>query len=333
MYISGWLTHVPRRRPNRVRILYRITLSSTLLIAMLVLSLPAQAAGSLTRTFVSSAGSDANPCTTASPCATFAAAYAAVAPNGIVAALDPGKYGPIKINGPVTIDGNGWAAITVPSEAAGIGISAGPSDEVILTGLLIDGAGGGTYGISFIGGASLTVRNCAVRNVGTFGLVLNAGGATSQALVVSNSYFVDNGNTGIAIISQSSSAVTASIDRTKSDNNGSNGLLLWSLPGDTGSLSVVATNSVFANNQSGVYVWSTSGSQSITNATLTQSQIVGNGTGITANGANAILSIGQSTIAGNASSFDADGGVIDSYGDNYITDTNNTGSLAPVSKQ
>ena len=78
--------------------------------ATLFISLPAHA--QLTRTFVSSSGVDTNPCTTVAPCATFARAYSLVASNGIVAALDPGKYGPFTITGPVTIDGNGWAAVT-----------------------------------------------------------------------------------------------------------------------------------------------------------------------------------------------------------------------------
>ena len=79
----------------------------------IVASAPAHAQnGSLTRSFVSSAGLDTNPCTITQPCGTFAVAYTKISANGIIAALDPGKYGPIAIIGPVTINGNGWAAIT-----------------------------------------------------------------------------------------------------------------------------------------------------------------------------------------------------------------------------
>ena len=84
-------------------------------------------------------GHQTNPCTLTAPCASFATAYAATAANGIIAALDPGKYGPLTINGPVTINGNGWAAITAPSGGNGITINA-VSGNVILTGLEIDGA-------------------------------------------------------------------------------------------------------------------------------------------------------------------------------------------------
>ena len=61
-----------------IKIMMRRILSSALLTTMVAWSLPAYAGG-LTRTFVSSTGSDTSPCTTyhAAPCATFAAAYAA----------------------------------------------------------------------------------------------------------------------------------------------------------------------------------------------------------------------------------------------------------------
>ena len=55
--------------------------------------------GTLTRSFVSSAGVDSNSCTITAPCATFAQAYSKISANGIIAALDPGKYGPLNIVG------------------------------------------------------------------------------------------------------------------------------------------------------------------------------------------------------------------------------------------
>src|ERR1700690_2415171 len=101
----------------------------------IVASAPAQAQnGSLTRSFVSSAGLDSNSCMITAPCATFQTAYTKVGANGIIAALDPGKYGPITITGPVTINGNGWAAITGPASGTAITISS-VSGNVILTGL------------------------------------------------------------------------------------------------------------------------------------------------------------------------------------------------------
>src|ERR1700681_1038992 len=144
------------------RIVTRIVLPLTLLTATLALALPAQA--SLTRTFVSSAGSDANPCTITQPCATFAHAYSLTAASGIVAALDPGKYGPLTITGAGTINGNGWGATPAPAAGNGITITAGGSDNVALIGLEIDGAGAGYNGIVLNLAGSLTVTNCTLQN-------------------------------------------------------------------------------------------------------------------------------------------------------------------------
>src|ERR1700728_3880072 len=141
----------------------------TLLVALLaataiVASAPAQAQnGSLTRSFVSSAGLDTNACTIAAPCATFAHAYTVIGANGIIAALGAGKYGPIAITGPVTINGNGWAAITAPAQGNGITITAG-SGNVTLTGLEIDGAGAALNGIVFNSGGNLAVKNCLLKD-------------------------------------------------------------------------------------------------------------------------------------------------------------------------
>src|SRR6202046_4924522 len=130
----------------------------------IVAGAPAQAQnGSLTRSFVSSAGSDSNACTITAPCASFAHAYTVIGANGIIAALDPGKYGPLSITGPVTVNGNGWAAITGLAAGNGITINAG-TGNVILTGLEIDGAGAGYNGIVFQSGASLTISNCIVKD-------------------------------------------------------------------------------------------------------------------------------------------------------------------------
>jgi nitrous oxidase accessory protein NosD len=113
----------------------------------IVASAPAQAQnGTLTRSFVSSSGVDTNSCMITAPCATFAEAYTKVGANGIVAALDPGKYGPLTITGPVTIDGNGWAAVTGTANGNGITINA-VSGNVILNGLEIDGAGEAYNGV------------------------------------------------------------------------------------------------------------------------------------------------------------------------------------------
>src|SRR5258708_14918383 len=158
----------------------RIILPLALVTTTLALALPEQAA--LTRTFVSAAGSDSNPCTITQPCATFAHAYSLTAASGIIAALDPGKYGPVTITGPITINGNGWAAITAPAAGNGITINAGGSDKVTLTGLEIDGAAAGYNGILVTAVGSLTISNCVLQN-----FVDNATSGTGDGIFISPS--------------------------------------------------------------------------------------------------------------------------------------------------
>jgi hypothetical protein len=299
----------------------------------LVASLPAHA--QLTRTFVSSSGIDTNPCTIAAPCASFARAYSLVASNGIVAALDPGKYGPLTITGPVTIDGNGWAAITVPSRSSGIKIRAGTSDNIILRGLEIDGAGGGFNGIEFDSGASLTVTGCIVRNLATFdGLDFYNTGSSAETLTVADSQFINNGvgqgGSGVLIQTQSTAAITASFVRTLFTGNDFGLQFTQGL----GPLNTTVTDSVAANNgQAGFFVAAT---MPTANLNLTKDQIANNAIGIQSNNEPTIW-LAQSTVFGNTTAaFQLSGGLINSYGNNYFAGNNDSGddgSLTPVGAQ
>src|SRR3984957_8397840 len=175
-------------------------LSATAIIA----SAPAHAQnGSLTRSFVSSTGVDTNACTITAPCATFAEAYTKIGANGIIAALDPGKYGPIAMTGPVTMNGNGWSAPTAPLQGNGITIGAG-TGNVTLIGLEIDGAGTAYTGIIVNSAGSLTVTNCTLQN-----------------------YFSNGGQTtGNGILMQpTSGALNFTITNTTISNNASNGVI------------------------------------------------------------------------------------------------------------
>src|SRR5437870_9513770 len=57
------------------------------------------------RSAVSVNGSDANPCTTVSPCRSFGVALAHTNPDGEVIALDSGGYGAFTISQPVSVIG------------------------------------------------------------------------------------------------------------------------------------------------------------------------------------------------------------------------------------
>ena len=85
----------------------------------------------------------------------------ATSPGGEVDALDPGAYGSFTISQAITIEGQGWSYVAPPSGGAAITINAG-SGNVTIRGVSLNGVGatGGTNGIVFNSGGSLTVTNC-----------------------------------------------------------------------------------------------------------------------------------------------------------------------------
>src|SRR5258708_31410506 len=263
------------------RIVTRIVLPLTLLTATLALVLPAKA--SLTRTFVSAAGSDSNPCTITQPCATFAHAYSLTAASGIVAALDPGKYGPLTITGAITINGNGWAAITAPAAGNGITITAGATDNVALIGLEIDGAGAGYNGIVLNSAGSLTVTNCTLQNFAFDG---------------------SHNNTGNGILMQpTTGTLVFTITNTTASNNGEAGIYFLPPSGSPNANGVI-DHVVADANQHGISVQLgfTAGGSNV--VTISDSIVSNNGTdGIFAgNGPAALkLSIDNVTVSGNNS--------------------------------
>jgi hypothetical protein len=284
----------------------RVTLgiAAALALAAVVPAAPASAAGSLTRTFVSSTGVDSNPCTVTQPCATFAAAYNAVAANGIVAALDPGKYGPLTITGPVTINGNGWAAVTAPAQNNGFTINA-VSGNITLTGLEIDGAQAAYNGIVFNSGSSLTVTDCAVQNMvedqggdqNTGNGILLAPTSGTIDIAITNTTVANNGNSGLYYLPPSGSpTVNGIFDRITATTNYI-GIFIDSQYASGGTTSFSLTNSIASNNSyTGIYAYSGSAAMGVLIDNVNASS---NGYGIYA-GNTAKIVVGHSVVANNS---------------------------------
>ena len=296
---------------------------AALALAAVFSAAPAQAQnGTLTRSFVSSTGVDTNPCTITQPCATFAHAYTAVAANGIVAALDPGKYGPLTITGPVTINGNGWAAITGAASSVAITINA-VSGNVTLIGLEIDGAGAASTGILFNSGASLNVQNSVIRNFGGDGIFFGPNASTATELYVSNTLISDNGFDGIGIQSTGSETVTGVLDHVAMENNQNSGLDILVDGGQT--VNVTVNDSVIANNQAGIVAQSNA---ALAYVAVRRCNISNNGTGVDAI-TYSIIRLSESQITGNATGWTTNGGSVGTTSDNLI-DNNTNGNGTPA---
>jgi hypothetical protein len=305
----------------------------------IVAGAPAQAQnGTLTRSFVSSAGVDTNACTIAAPCATFAHAYTTIGANGIIAALDPGKYGPIAITGPVTINGNGWAAITAPAAGNGITITAG-SGNVTLTGLEIDGAGAAYNGIVFNSGGNLVVKNCVLKDfVATNG---DPSGETGDGIwiaptsgtitftivdtIVSNSavagiyYLPPYGGGG-------SATAAGVIDHVVATGSSGGGIAAYTGYASSGSAAISISNSVISNNTGAYGVIAYAYNCCIVAMTLDNDEISYNENGIY-NVGNSTIVLGRSTITNNSNYGIENYATIDTFQNNQIYANGNSNAV------
>ena len=238
------------------------------------------------------------------PCRTLQEAYNVTAAGGEIDVLTPGNYGPLTISHAISIQGHGFASIQQPSSADNaVTISAGASDAITLNGLLMDGEGSGSNGISITSVASVQILNCVARHFAYAGIVFASSNSGSN-LLVTNTVLSDNGAYGIYVPAVPGLVV---LDRVTANNNG----FLAPLP-VTGA---------------GAYVWAPT---MISNSVLSNNLI-----GFETSGPNAWLA--KSVVTGNSVyGIFLHGGTVYSYGDNFISgNTTNVsaGSLTPISTQ
>jgi len=271
-----------------------IYIAAALALAVTLPAVPAQAQSP--RTFVSAAGNDINPCSFAAPCRHFQAAVNATTVGGEVDALDPAGYGPITISQAITIEGQGWSYIAPPAGGNGITINA-VSGNVTIHGVSLNGAGitGGTNGIVFNSGGSLTVADSVVRNFGNSGVIVEPS-AGNISLLISNSSFLDNANAGIYLTPRQGQ-VAATIDRVTADVNNYGIYIDASATNSFATASI--TNSIVSNNlNTGITVIGTSFTQA--EAYVKESTLSNNPTGISVSGCLGLTFLSHSMIQGSS---------------------------------
>jgi hypothetical protein len=288
-----------------------------------------------TNTYVAAAGTDSGACSYSAPCRNFSYALSQVQAGGVVTAIDNAGYSPFTIDKSVTIKAPTGVTplIIAPSGGIAITITAGPNDKVVLQGLTLDGGGTASDGIDFLGGGSLAVSDCVVRNMTGYGLSVFGSQSSDQLLTVSNSRFDNNQINGIGIGPQSSGGISASIDRSEFSGNGNAGLSIVRPPLGTGVIKAAVTDSVAANNANGIV----SAAQGFADVFVTLTHVLIEGStqnGIfVSNGGQVFLA--QSTLTGNASEFNVDfKSALWTYGNNYAAgNPTATGALTPANVQ
>jgi hypothetical protein len=291
---------------------FRLTINA-LAVIIAVIAFASMAQAQATRTWVSGVGDDANPCSRTAPCKTFAGAISKTAAGGEIDALDPGGFGAVSINKPMTIDGSGTFASILNTGVTGVNINAGANDIVTLRGLSIQGARqspnppvSGT-GIKFNTGKGLNVLDCIILNQPQNGLqaTLNA----TAFVYVRNTVFKNCAGDGLSASSSAGQIRVAIKDSSFTEN----GTGLHALAN-----SRVSADQCDFNNNTGAGVFA-DGAAGVGVANISNSSIYNNGgAGVQAQTGGAVARINNCDIiqnGGNGALVGA-GGEVDTWGNN-----------------
>ncbi|MBI3147334.1 MAG: hypothetical protein HYZ17_02335 [Betaproteobacteria bacterium] len=324
---------------------------SSRLLMFSLLSLFGLAAHAAQRTFVSTAGSDANTvanCANSSPCRSFGAALTVTDSGGEIIVLSSGGYGPTTVNKSVSIISpeGVYAGISVLS---GNGVTIATAGvNVVLRGLTINGLGG-THGVNMTSGASLSIENCVITNFSSAsarGVLVNApaklrvvdsllrndylgvaisNGATAT---ISGSKFLGNSVAIYVTDAFGGSSVTteAFVDRSVASGGVTGFAASTSSPGNASRLhvsdSVVSDNSLY-----GIDSFAGGGGSEVT---VANSRAFRNGVGLFVFGSGAKLIASGNVVSKNTVGLQQDSsGVLESAGDNAVrgNSTDVTGSI------
>ena len=304
------------------------------LLAGLILLLASTAAhAQATRTWVSAAGDDANPCSRTLPCKTFAGAVVKTTAGGVVSVLDRGSFGNVVVSKSITLDGGGLEGDITASGVSGVTIN-GNGIDVVLRNLHINGAATvdnptlyGTNGVRFYWGASLRIEHChisgfkyASANYGN-GVMVDPTSAGTYRLYISDSTITNNGwgNDGGGVRLKPTGASTfvfATIRNTEIGNNNGYGVLSRDR-----SFTTISGSDISGNLRSGVNLLTTGtiGDTVVRDTILADngSVNVGSEASVTANGAASFISIMGNAITENENGVRRlNGGHVASTGDN-----------------
>lgn len=250
----------------------------------------APAAAQASVTFVSGKGTDAGNCPATTPCRTFQYALSRTFAGGEIKALDPASYNQLTINKSISITGVDGAGVVRSTAGAAVTINAGAAGVVSLSNLTIDGFNKtATTGISLNSAATVTIRNCTVRNFSDRGIYLRP--STTLRFLLADVAVTDNNSNGVDI----SPFGTASgvLDHVLAARNAGTGI--WLAASLAGPLDVSANDSVASENSSTGFLVGVGA----TTLRLNHSTITKNSVGIAIGGT--ARSAGNNFINGNSS--------------------------------
>jgi hypothetical protein len=215
------------------------------------------------RTFVSTAGNDANACGATTPCRTFGRALSQTVGGGEIVVLASGGYGAVTVGQSVTITSPSGLAtgisVTTPG-TDGVTIN-GANIDVNLRGLAITGLGGAN-GINIANAASVRVEQVTVTGFTAAAVLVAASGV--EASIVDSTL----GGSGTGILSTVNA--TIEVDRTRIAQNVGAGMFA-----DAATRLRMRDSVVTLNGSHGILLGS-GGTGQATSATITGSRIADN---------------------------------------------------------
>jgi hypothetical protein len=278
---------------------------------------------------VASYGADANvatSCGVANPCRSFATAVTVVDSDGEVLALDSIGYGPVTLTQSISL-------VAAPGAYAGISVSSGngvtiatAGINVTLRGLTINGVGG-TNGVSMTNGAKLSIEKCVISNFSGNGVFV----ATAAAVRIIDTTIRD-GSVGVML----RDGATAAISASQILGSGNHGVFVYGTAGNTTTLAIDDT--LVTGNDVGVIVQADPAT-SVARVSVTHSSVSNNaGVGVASVGGSgtALLTLGNSTVTGNATAglYQTSGGTLESLGNNTVRQNGaNVGTITTVAPQ
>jgi len=184
----------------------------------------ASASAAVTISYISTTGSNKNPCTAMQPCRMLQYAIGQTAAGGEVRILGSGFYGnKATIRRSITISGNGYTVILdVPITIAGA------AAVVTLRNLVLDGGGTTLHGIRIDAAAAVHIEHCVVQGFVQRG-ILQTNTARTR-LFVNDTIARDNGFAGLDVNGKPALA-SVTVDNSRFENNGSYGLYVVAIRG------------------------------------------------------------------------------------------------------
>ena len=287
--------------------------------------------------YISTTGSNANPCTLARPCRSLQRAIGVTPAGGDIHILDSGFYGNnATIRKSLTISSNGNTVFL------GASIIIDQADAVVaLRGLTLDGRGTIFDGIRISAAAAVHIERCTIQAFASNGIEVSATGAQafivdtrsrdnkghgalvegSPRVTVDTSHFENNGFTGMRVLGGN-----VTINSSTASGNAVSGVEV--IDAATTIISTVAAQNGLAARNGGAGFVAAQGSS----MTVESSVAHGNHTsGVLVNG-QGVARISNSIFTGNEFGIRNLGGTLETRGNNSVrgNTTNVSGALTPI---